>query len=112
MPKKNQAMKYYEALTKTVKWAEEFEEIENLNKYLGTILYTSPSKLTIYQGETEDISLTVCNKNLADLKNVTAEQKRLCVQNSYRLLVLTDGKVQLKILKTAYMYMQAIPIYT
>lgn len=68
-------MKYYEALTKTVKWAEEFEEIENLNKYLGTILYTSPSKLTIYQGETEDISLTVRNKNLADLKNVTARLK-------------------------------------
>lgn len=69
---KKQAMKYYEALTKIYAWAEQMEKLESLDENLGAVLYTSPSKSEIYQGESQDISVTVSNNNLKDINGATA----------------------------------------
>lgn len=69
---KGQAIKYYEALAKTYVWAEQMEKLEAFDKNLGAVLYTSPSKSEIYQGESQEISVTVSNCNLNEIKGAVA----------------------------------------
>jgi len=72
-PGKNQVLNYYYALTKTDVWAQKLFEMEDIDANFGLLIYTHPSKMTVYQGETQEVAFSLKNKNLAAANGLTAK---------------------------------------